>query len=288
MGHHRRARPALIGATLLAGGLAAGTTAIATAGASASPPAAAPAATSDRFAASLGITIQGQPVRVTMSGVASATEADLRLGIPGTSIEVRRIGQTLYVDFPPGTKGTSLPAGKSWGAVSLAAFERKVGIPLPGLGSSGQGSFLSPGAVLSSLSAVTAGPPRKVGTATIHGMASTAYSATIDLAKVAKSVPASQAASLKQLLGAAKLSNLPLTVWVNAAGRLVQLHAAFPFSFNLVGTTMSLKLDVLAQEWDFGAPVHVSAPPASQVAQLPTSALGGSALGLGLGGLGLG
>lgn len=289
MGHHRRARTAVIGATVLATVLATGTTAIGAAGASTRTGAAAPVATSGRVVATLGISIQGQTVRLSVTGVASATEADLHIGIAGTSVEVRRIGPTLYIHVPPGTKAAHLPAGKSWGSVSLQAFASQAGIPLPGLGSPGHVGILSPGTGLAALSGLTAGPFRKVGTATIHKTATTAYVATVDLAKVTRSVPASQTAVLRQLFGSAKLPSAPLTVWVDASGRIVQIRSGFPISANLFGTKLSLKLDLLVQNWDFGLPVHVVAPPASQVAPIPASALKSSALGsAGLGSLGLG
>lgn len=297
MAHHRRAPQAVLGATLLVGSLAAG--ALGTAGAStpAGRPAlraatarAAQAPSSERVAVTLTVTLQGQRLPVSLTGVAGPTVADLHLVAAGTAIEVRRLGGTVYVHFPPGTK-TGLPAGKSWGSVSLAAVDRQLGIVLPGLSPAGKASSgtLAPDELLAAIKKLASGPLRKVGAAKIHGIATTAYRASVDPAKLLGAAAAAASPTLKQLLGSVlKLKSVPFTIWVDAAGQVVQLNAAVPLALSFAGAKIDAKVAVLAQQWAFGVPVHVVAPPASQVAPIPLSALrasGAGALG-GLGGLG--
>ena len=288
MGQHRRASPAVIGAALLAGGMAIG--ALGTAGAStarAPRRAHAVAATTERLAVNATIVLQGQHLGVSLSGVAGPTSADLHVVAAGTAVELRRIGNTVYLHLASATK-TGLPAGKTWGSVSLAAVDKQIGISLPGLSASGQAGGLGPGQLLSDLAKVSSSPPRKVGTATIHAIPTTAYQLNLDVAKLLAGAGAGAAKSaiLKQLLGSAlSLTSVPTTVWVDAQGRLVQLHVAVPLTLGFAGVKIHASVDVLAQGWAFGVPVRVSPPPASLVAPLPLSALSAGAGLNALGGL---
>lgn len=286
MGQHRRASSAVIGAALLAGGMAIGALGTAgTSGATVPRGAHVVAATTERLAVNATIVLQGQHLGVSLTGVAGPTSADLHVVAAGTAVELRRIGSTVYLHLPPGTK-TGLPAGKTWGSVSLAAVSKQIGIPLPGLSPSGQAGGLGPGQLLSDLAKASSSPPRKVGTATIHSIPTTAYQLHLDVAKLLGGAGAAKSAVLKQLLGPARsLTSVPTTVWADPQGRLVQLHVAVPLTLGFAGVRIHASVNVLAQGWDFGVPVHVSPPPASLVAPLPPSALSAGAGLNALGGL---
>lgn len=280
MSHARRVGVAL-GAGLLAAGLAAGA-ATAPVGASPRPDRAARAATptSERFALVLTVTLGGQPQRVTMTGVAGPSRADLHLTAAGSHIEVRRIGATAYVHVPPGTS-SPLPAGKTWGAVSVAALRRRLGVSLPGLSAPAGATSVSAAGVLRTLAGMGSGTPAKVGSARIHGIATTAYRVTVDPAKVLARLPKATRDTLGSLLGGTTASKVPVTFWQDRAGRLVQLRTGLPLQVHASGLSLSLHLGVLAQAWDFGVPVHVVRPPAAATGTLPASSLGAAALGLG-------
>lgn len=286
MAHHRRAWQAAVGATLLTGGLAAG--ALAPAGASTRPAVARPrlaTPTTERLAVTATIAIEGQHVGVSLTGVAGPTMADLHVVAAGTALEMRRVGGTVYLHFPPGTK-TGLPKGKTWGSVSLAALDHQLGVSLPGLSATGAASPLGPGGLLGALAKVTTAPPKKVGVKTVHGIATTEYRADLDVAKIFAAIPPAQSAALKQLAGSVlQATSIPVLAWVDGKGQVVQLHVAVPISMHFAGAKIHGSLALLAQGWDFGVPVHVTPPPAAQVAALPLSALG-SAGATGLGGLG--
>lgn len=294
MGHHRRVSGIALGASLLAATAGAG--AVATAGASSVPAsraarAAHAAATSEQFSLTETISLQGQKLTVSMNGVAGPTLADLHISAAGTAIELRRVGGTVYLHLPPGTKA-GLPAGKTWGSLSLSAVSKQLGqlgVAVPGLSAAGRGaSGLGVGTLLSQLAKMSTAPPRKVGAATIHGIATTAYQITIDPSKVFGGLGASASATVKQLLGSVLgMKSLPMTLWADAAGQVVQLHVALPLNLGFAGAKIHGSITLLMQGWDFGVPVHVAAPPAAQVAPIPLSALGSAAGGLGgLGGLG--
>ncbi len=286
MAHHRRVLSAALGFSLLAGTAGAA----ATAGASSVAVAHAPA-TSEQFSLTETISLQGQHLAVTIAGVASPTLADLHITAAGTAIELRRVGGTVYVHVPPGVK-TGLPAGKTWGSLSLASISKQLGqlgVAVPGLSAAGHGATgLGVGTLLSQLAKLSTSPPRKVGAATIHGIAATAYQITIDPSKVFGGLGASASATVKQLLGSILgMKALSLTLWADAAGQVVQIHAALPLNLSFAGAKIKGGIDLLMQGWNFGVPVHVAAPPAAQVAPIPLSALGSAAGGIsGLGGLG--
>lgn len=287
MSHPRRAA-----ATAAAGLLAAGLAAAAPAGASGASPRAARghavAPASERLALVLTATVAGQHQRMTMTGIAGPSAADLHLATAGTRIEVRRIGPTLYVHLPPGAS-SPLPAGKTWGAVSLAAVRRQLGAGLPGLAAPAAGTAPSAQRVLRTLAALGASRPVKVGAARIHGIATTASRVEVDPAKALAGLPKQTRSALGSLLGGALAPKVGVVVWQDAAGHLVQLRTGLPLRVNVSGLKLSVHLSVVTQAWDFGVPVHVARPPAAATGTLPVSALGTTGLGLGgLGGLHLG
>lgn len=278
MSHPRRVGAAA-GAGLLAAGLA---VAAAAAPVGASPrtghAARAAAPSSERLALVLTLTVAGQHQRVTVTGVAGQHAADLHVSAAGSRVEVRRIGPTLYVHVPRGTS-SPLPAGKTWGAVSIAAVRRQAGAGLPGLSPTGA-TPVSAGTVLRTLAGLGSTAPVRVGTARVHGIATTASRVEVDPAKALARLPKATRGTLGSLLGSTT-SKVAVTLWQDAAGRLVQLQTGLPLHLHVRGLSLSLHLGVLAQAWGFGVPVHVVRPPASATGTLPASALGTTALGLG-------
>jgi hypothetical protein len=113
------------------------------------------------------------------------------------------------------------------------------------------------------------------GPATVDGTATTHYTATVDLDKVAKAESLSQAATqqMEQLLGG---NSMTVQLWVDAQGRVRELGFNQKFdpsaAFGAAGSwggqagpitaTMTMKLS------DFGVPVTVTAPPASDTTDL--------------------
>jgi hypothetical protein len=109
---------------------------------------------------------------------------------------------------------------------------------------------------------------RKVGTATVDGVATTEYSGSIVPAQaVAKMAPAlrkSLAAGLKSISG-----NIQFSVWIDGRGYVRKQVTAETANGQRV--TTSILFTAINQ------PVHVTLPSAAQTATLPSSALGGTA-----------
>lgn len=183
------------------------------------------------------------PPSMTMSGTAN-----------GRTIRVRLVNGTEYVRLAPGER---------WLSVELGQL---------GQGGTNQG-LVNGGEVTQSLAYLrgVSSKVTKVGTDTVRGTQTTEYKATIDLAKVAAR-QSNQAAKrsvgrLEQLVG----RRLPVQVWLDEQGRLRQERVSTPVTINGQHLTSTLVLDL----YDFGTPVHVSAPPKTQTTPLRAPANGG-------------
>jgi hypothetical protein len=165
-----------------------------------------------------------------------------------------------YVKFSA-DGGPGLPKGKTWLAVSdeMPGGTAAAGDPFGMFGGSDD-----PADLLSSLTGI-AGSEKKVGTATIRGVAVTEYQVLIDPAKAAARLPSSQRASFQQFAKALGSGVLPVDAWVDSQNlvRRVQLTLPMPAG---TGQPAGARLMESTDFYGFGVPVRVTAPPASQVA----------------------
>jgi hypothetical protein len=172
---------------------------------------------------------------------------------------------TMYMHAP--TLAQQLPGQKDWLKVDVEALAKSRKVDL---GQFRQLTQNDPTQMLAYLRA-TSGKIEKVGTETVRGVETTHYRAQVDLDKVAAQAPASlrktyraSIQSLKQSLGS---RTVPVDVWVdgdNLVRRLAE-HLAVKGSG---------KVDFSVDFYDFGAPVSISPPPASDTLDLGT-VLGG-------------
>ena len=181
-----------------------------------------------------------------------------------------------YVKFSA-DGGPGLPKGKTWLAVSdeMPGGTAAAGDPFGMFGGSDD-----PADLLGSLTGI-AGSEKKVGTATIRGVAVTGYQVNIDPAKAAARLQSSQRASFQQFAKALGSGVLPVDVWVDSQNlvRRVQLTLPMPAG---TGQPAGARLMESTDFYDFGVPVRVTAPPASQVAsesQLSTTGAGTGVVG---------
>jgi hypothetical protein len=183
------------------------------------------------------------------------------------------IPPTTYIKDPDDTSdGGTLPDGKTWMAMPDSATSASA---LLGVGGGGD-----PAGLLASLTAMSSGVTR-IGTTTIRGVPVTGFAFKVDPAKAAAQVPSADRASLEaldKLFGAAEI---PVDVWVDGHHlvRQEKLTLAVPGGTGAPGGT---HLVITTDFYDFGVPVRVSAPPASQVAT-EESLAGGSSAGSGSG-----
>ncbi|MHB8439937.1 MAG: hypothetical protein ACYDD4_12365 [Acidimicrobiales bacterium] len=164
------------------------------------------------------------------------------------TLDIRLLGSTLYL-------GSSLLApldgGKQWVKVDLSDYLQKQSQSVGPLGGFSDGD---PTQILNLLKQVS-GDVHQIGTAQIGGVATTEYGGTIDLASGGTTGSTIVSSQMAQSLG---LTNLPVDVWVDAAGRARQVRT----SFGLLGLTVAAT-ETLG---NFGAPVNVTAPPSADTA----------------------
>jgi hypothetical protein len=206
-----------------------------------------------------GVAGSGTPVSISISGQGLFSFADktgqmtLTIASAGGStqtVKVEEIGNHLYVSD---AHLSSLVGGKPWVEFDLSAFRQAEGQSGNPLGSLSDGD---PTQILGLLQHL-AGSVSEVGTGEVDGVPTTEYQGTIDLAGggAGSSVPTLISPNLARTLG---LSNIPVDVWVDGAGRARQVST----SFLVVGLTIEARGDF----GSFGTPVSVTPPPAGEVA----------------------
>ncbi len=148
----------------------------------------------------------------------AAADLHLHVATLGT-FDLRELGGVLYVHLPP-TLAAKIPgiAAKPWLAVDLAALRTKLGASA----SPPSSVATMPGNVLTALGQVAT--VTKVGTATIRSTPTTEYVADLQLAKLAAVDPALSAAQVAKLEAALPNGTLPIAVWLDAEGRVRQVH----------------------------------------------------------------
>jgi hypothetical protein len=157
------------------------------------------------------------------------------------------IPPTTYIKTPDAAAdGGPLPDGKTWMALPDASTSASA---LLGIGVGGG----DPADLLASLTAMSSGVTR-LGPATIRGVPVTGFAFKVDPAKASLE-------ALGKLYGAGAI---PVDVWVDAHQlvRQEKLTLAVPGGTGAPGGT---HLVITTDFYDFGVPVRVSAPPASQV-----------------------
>jgi hypothetical protein len=171
----------------------------------------------------------------------------------------------------------SLGGGKPWAEIQASSLGSLFADAAPKSGAGPLSSLAAicigdPTAVLDLLD-TTALSATRVGPASVAGVATTAYDVTIDPAAAERSA-SGPAASVFSGLGS---SPVMLEVWLDHAGRLVQLQdrTKATTSSSSSAAAGGEITGVLVRLDDFGTPVTVTVPPASEVA-VPTSSSAGA------------
>jgi hypothetical protein len=165
---------------------------------------------------------------------------------------------TAYIKLPGGSG--PMPDGKSWVALDTGTPD--------GLDTSLFGPFggTDPADLLASLTAISASVT-SLGPATIRGVKVTGFRVDIDPAKAAARVPGWERAGFRQFISSLGTGPIPVDVWVDGQNlvRQVKLTLHLPGG---QGAPASTQMVQVTDFYDFGVPVRVSAPPASQVASM--------------------
>jgi hypothetical protein len=179
--------------------------------------------------------------------------------------------KTIYAKLPSAlsSKFSTFTGGKSWVSINLAQFAASSKVP--GLSNllSGQGSSpMNPAASLQQLKAASANGITKVGTATVNGVSTTEYKASLDLSKLSSTLPAAQRKVLKQQLAIASkqmgLTQIPFEVYIDSANLIRRLTMDISYSVNGTKVPASLQMDFLA----YGAQPAPTVPAASDTDDL--------------------
>jgi len=189
----------------------------------------------------------------------------------GDGFEIRGVDGTVYMRMPAALQ-IPLTEDKPWIAVDVPSGSNSVSSPFA------LGSQTDPTKALAYLEKVS-DDVREVGSDQIRGVDTTHYAATIDLGRAIdatnKELPAGLDDNMDELAGL--FGNIPADVWIDTAGRLRRVNLRLDLSdmFRGLDPNGSTGADhVVITEtldlYDFGVPVNVVAPPADQVAHLPS------------------
>ncbi len=208
-----------------------------------------------------GVAAGGTPVSVTITGHGvfsfanktgemTITSPSLGTGGAGT-VQILVVGNHLYVG---NSRLSSIDGGKPWVEVNLGAFQKAEGQSANPLGSLADGD---PTQILGLLRQLS-GSVTDLGAGQVDGVPTTEYQGQIDLAGGGTGSAGGSALLNPQMARALGLSDIPVDVWVDSAGRARQLST----TFSVIGLTVTATSDF----GSFGTPVSVTAPPSDQVA----------------------
>jgi hypothetical protein len=219
--------------------------------------------------------IAGGGQTLHMNGVGSADfqnrEASMTLdvgdllrgsGLPASAGETWTIvtqGLVMYMHAP--ALAQQLPGRKEWLKLDVAAVAKSQNVDL---GQFRQLTQNDPTQMLAYLRA-TSGKVDEVGTEDVRGVETTHYRAKVDLDKVAAQAPPSLRktfrASIKSLKDSLGTNTIPVDVWVDGDNLVRRLSE----HLTVAGGG---KIDFSVDFYDFGTPVSISPPPASETLDL--------------------
>lgn len=227
------------------------------------------------IAATVSTEVDGQGVFMQMNGDGDmdfrrqAAALSMHASMPiagsasGTTIEMEEVFDDYVVYLRSPQFASELPGGKEWMSMDLNAIGKRMGVDfqqLSGLGTSGD-----PAQMLDQLRAVSDQIQRS-GEEDVDGVPTTHYVATIDLNRYpALARPADRAAvkaSIDQLTQLGAASRMPIDVWID--GNHLVRRVRMDLSQDNPATGSPMKMTMQIDMSDFGRPVSVQVPPASE------------------------
>ena len=235
--------------------------------------------TSATFTVHASVGGAGGSFEVTGSGQADfahdAGSATLSLPAPPsggspTPIQAELVGGTVYASVP---FLASFFGGKPWISDALPAADG----PAISSGFTQVATEVGDAASIVSVLQAHGASVHSLGSATVNGVAATGQEADVDVAKALAAVPGLPAGLKQGALGAIGAS-VPVRVWADAQGRLVELSSAVTLDLGRLGShPVTVTVDVSG----YGSPVTIGAPDPAQTAPLPAGALKGLSAGFG-------
>ena len=182
----------------------------------------------------------------------------MSMQVDGQAISEVLVGDVIYMDYPELAPELD---GKQWAEIDLSGIHGSLG-SLSSLLDSARSE--NPTTQIAAL--VASGTVTKVGTETVDGQSTTHYSGTLDASQLLKAssaeskLSASQLSSLQSMLQTAGVTTAKIDTWIAADGLPVQETYSEQTSQGTVSGNLSMS--------DWGAPVSVGAPPASEVTNM--------------------
>ncbi len=218
--------------------------------------------------------LQGRDVRITATGVTDFADKTSRftMNLPRMGdFEVRQVGGKVYEKFPKSLRAR-MPGKKPWVVIDLdKMYRQQYGISsFSGM----QGAASDPTGQLQYLRGAS-DSVKKVGEEKVRGVPAIHYKATLDLKKSIKEQGGNLKQAYKKLESQIGTSKLPVDVWLDGKGRIRRYEMEMPLP-NMGGTTSPQSgsvggrgsISIVEEVYDFGTPVNVSPPPASQTVDM--------------------
>ncbi|TCO65709.1 hypothetical protein [Actinocrispum wychmicini] len=188
-----------------------------------------------------------------------AMQMSLDMSSLGT-MEMRIVDKALYMKLPANLAGQAgMSADKPWVKISADGTDplsKTLGPMIENMSSNFDVSKQ-----MEQIKA--AGQITKSAKETLDGQETTHYWITVDMAKAAQSLPDPEMRKLaEQAAGTAGMKTINEEFWVNADNLPVQVVVATPIA-------QGQSANVTVKYTDWGQPVDVQAPPASQVGEMP-------------------
>jgi hypothetical protein len=187
--------------------------------------------------------------------------------IGGENLQINAVilGEHFYLKLPASLAG-KISRGKPWLELDLSGIGKRVGIRGLSLLADNPGG--NPAQFLRLLRAASTGSVQTLGRQTIDGVGTTGVRATIDLAKVADTLPASQQpsaslaiASIEKVTG---LHYLPIEAWVDSSNHVRRI--VLSETGHVAGQPFSEKVQL--EFVKYGPEPLPAAPPADEVTNM--------------------
>lgn len=238
--------------------------------------------TSAAQTAAIGMQISFGDMRLTGQGAARFAGPDtalrMTMHVMGKTTQVRVVDQVVYLKLPEGVP-SPVPSGASW---------LKIGAQMPGMSElfADLGQRADPSRVLRRIK--EAGTITRTERTELGGQPVTHYWIQLDLGKLAGMYPALMAERMPEgMLRALRGQTLPMQLWLNSeqlprkvtVDMSEMMQALFRSIRQQEGSPLAGMVDEFQRMFsdlsvtvtysDWGEPVHISAPPADEVAPAP-------------------
>jgi hypothetical protein len=187
------------------------------------------------------------------------------LGAERGRIDAVIVGKDIYLKLPASLTG-NIPGGKPWLELNLSEIGKSVGTQ--GLSLLADNPGQRPAQFLQFVRAASTGSRQALGQRTIDGVSTTGTRATIDLSKVAETLPESEQPGASSAIGSIEkligLRYLPIEAWVDSADHVRRI--VLTETGNVKGQPFSehVRLDFVK----YGPEPMPAAPPADQVTNI--------------------